>query len=133
MIILTTLEQTKNPNTKTTYITENKTIELISKKEHSNITSLDTQKFFRRLGGKESATYSYTSEGYLCTKLISTSPDRQIKKIREFNIIHFPYAQQQIFDKLFVSMNNEGLIKLKRFKRLLTIQQVKQVLRSKLK
>lgn len=64
-----------------------KTIETktIDKKQYDNITNKDTLKWFRRLGGSETAKKSYTSRGYNVTKLISTSPDKSIKVIREFN------------------------------------------------
>lgn len=75
----------KNPNTKTTYfLTEEKTRE-ITEREYQNIASSDTLKFFRRLGGSESAIYGYTCNGYKITKLTSTSPDKSIKVIRKFN------------------------------------------------
>lgn len=64
-----------------------KTIETktIDKKQYDNITNKDTLKWFRRLGGSETATKNYTSRGYNVTKLISKSPDKSIKVIREFN------------------------------------------------
>lgn len=55
--------------------------------QYSRITSTDTCKWFRRLGGSETATREYTCNGYTVTKLISTSPDKQIKKVREFNFV----------------------------------------------
>lgn len=56
-------------------------------KQYNNITSDDTLKWFRRLGGSETATRNYTSRGYNVTKLISTSPDKSTRVIREFNFI----------------------------------------------
>ena len=44
----------------------------------------DTLKWFRRLGGSETAERGYTERGYLIVKLTSTSPDRQNKTIRTF-------------------------------------------------
>jgi hypothetical protein len=61
---------------------ERKTIDLI---QYNNITNVDTLKWFRRLGGSETAKKNYTSKGYMITKLTSTSPDRTIKVVREFN------------------------------------------------
>ena len=61
---------------------ERKTIDLI---QYNNITNVDTLKWFRRLGGSETAKKNYTSRGYMITKLTSTSPDRTIKVVREFN------------------------------------------------
>jgi hypothetical protein len=66
-----------------------KTIETkeIDMRQYNNITNDDTLKWFRRLGGSETATRSYTSRGYNVTKLISTSPDKSTRVIREFNFI----------------------------------------------
>ena len=74
----------KNPNTKTTYIVEGEKTETITKQNYENITSKETQRWFRRLGGSETAQRSYTCRGYLITKLTSISPDRQIKSIYSF-------------------------------------------------
>jgi hypothetical protein len=86
-IFLTETRLQKNPNTKTTYIQEDQTSKEITAQEYRNITEDDTLKFFRRLGGTESAQRSYTCAGYLITKLTSTSPDRQNKTVREFKFI----------------------------------------------
>jgi hypothetical protein len=84
-ILLTTKEYTKNPNTKTTYILESEETKNITMQEHHNITSIETQKYFRRLGASETAIYGYTCQGYKVTKLTSTSPNRETKIIRTFN------------------------------------------------
>lgn len=47
-------------------------------------TADDTLSFFRRLGGYEGLEKSYTSRGYLPWKLTSISPDRSIKRVREY-------------------------------------------------
>ena len=65
-------------------LTEDKT-EVITSKQYGLITSNDTCKWFRRLGGSESVTNAYTCNGYCPIKLISTSPDKQYKVIREFD------------------------------------------------
>jgi len=83
-IELTTTKQVKNPNTKTTYLTESKEVTTITDKEYHLITNDDTVKWFRRLGGSESLQRAYTCAGYKVYKLTSTSPDRQNKIIREF-------------------------------------------------
>ena len=64
-----------------------KTIEVktIDKEQYDNITNVETLKWFRRLGGSETARKNYTSKGYIVTKLVSTSPDKSTKVIREFN------------------------------------------------
>jgi len=83
-ISMTKTHYIKNPNTKTTYLIENVERENISKKEYNNITSKETQRFFRRLGGSETAQRTYTSKGYLITRLTSISPDRKTKKVYQF-------------------------------------------------
>jgi hypothetical protein len=74
----------KSPNTKTTYILEEEITENLTKEQYTNITSDDTLKWFRRLGGIETAQRGYTCSGYLITKLTSKSPDKQLKIIRTF-------------------------------------------------
>jgi uncharacterized protein YneR len=84
-ITLTETRYIKNPDTKTTYIEVEKKVEEIFEKEYFLITNDNTIKFFRRLGGKETITRGYTCAGYKITKLVSTSPDKQTKVVREFN------------------------------------------------
>ena len=74
------LTETRIENGKIT--TEVKTID---KEQYDNITNVETLKWFRRLGGSETARKNYTSKGYIVTKLVSTSPDKSTKVIREFN------------------------------------------------
>ena len=83
-ITLTETRLTKNPNTKTTYTVDSTEVSEVTKKQHSLTTNDDTCKFFRRLGGSETKQMNYTCLGYVCTKLISTSPDRQTKVVREY-------------------------------------------------
>ena len=85
-ITLTETRFTKNPNTKTTYIVDSKKIETVTEKQHRLTTCDETVKWFRRLGGSETKQMNYTCLGYICTKLTSTSPDRQTKVVREYNI-----------------------------------------------
>jgi hypothetical protein len=87
-IILTRKEYTKNPNTKTTYLLENETTETISEEQHRNITSEDTLRFFKRLGGSENRIFGYTCNGYKVTRLTSTSPDKITKVVRTFKFIY---------------------------------------------
>jgi predicted esterase YcpF (UPF0227 family) len=75
----------KNPHTKTSYILESTEVKEITETEHKNITCDETCKWFRRLGGSETVQRNYTNAGYKVTKLTSTSPDKQIKKVREFS------------------------------------------------
>lgn len=84
MVIMTITKLVKNPNTKTTYTEVSKTEEEIDLEQYHNITNKDTMTWFRRLGGSETATKAYTSQGYKTVKLISTSPNKEHKTIREF-------------------------------------------------
>lgn len=84
IITLTETKQIKNPNTKTTYIEQSKEVREITEREYGLLTSNDTCKWFRRLGGSETKLMAYTCNGYKCIKLTSTSPDKQNKTIREF-------------------------------------------------
>ena len=83
-IILKETRLVKNPYTKTTYTIEEEKTEAITRKQYNNICGKDTLKWFRRLGGSETAERGYTCAGYLIVKLTSTSPDRQNKTIRTF-------------------------------------------------
>lgn len=57
----------------------------ISWEQYLNMTSPDTCRFFRRLGGSEFIKRSWTAYGYLPVKLISCNPSKDIKIIRVFN------------------------------------------------
>ena len=83
-ITMTTEKYVKNPNTKTTYISESSETSTIDEQQYRNITSDDTVKYFRRLGGSETVERNYTCHGYKCTKLTSTSPDKSLKIVRKF-------------------------------------------------
>ena len=82
---LTITKQVKNPNTKTTYITKSIDFEDVAEQMYRNATAVDTIRFFKRLGGKEKIERAYTSRGYNVVKLTSTSPDGQMRTIREYN------------------------------------------------
>jgi hypothetical protein len=49
--------------------------------EYNNIVSIDTIKYFRRLGGKEIVTKDKDNN---IIKLVSISPDKEAKVVREF-------------------------------------------------
>ena len=56
----------------------------ITIKEYDNIfSSID---FFKSLGGNERIYKNYTLAGYIPTKLVSISPDKEIKIIRKISI-----------------------------------------------
>lgn len=83
-IILKETRLVKNPYTKTTYTIEEEKTETITNRQYNLICGEDTLKWFRRLGGSETAERGYTERGYLIVKLTSTSPDKQNKTIRTF-------------------------------------------------
>ena len=56
----------------------------LNEEQYNNMTSDDTCKFFRRLGGSETVTRSYTYYGYIPVEVISCNPDRSIRKVRSF-------------------------------------------------
>lgn len=45
---------------------------------------VDVVKFFRNLGGTETVQTAYTKAGYIPTRIISTSPGKDQRTIREF-------------------------------------------------
>lgn len=63
--------------------TETKTI---TEEQHKNATSAETCRFFRRLGGSETVTRSYTPIGYVPVEVISCSPDRRRRIVRKYDI-----------------------------------------------
>jgi len=84
---ITMTQQTFEKSGKTTYKLkpqDNDGTFEISEQQYNNIVGDDTLRFFRRLGGSESATRGYTSCGYVITKLVSTSPDKSRRTIRTF-------------------------------------------------
>ena len=83
-ITLTQTKLVKNPNTKTTYLVDSIETSEVTEREHQLATCDDTVKWFRRLGGSESVQRAYTCRGYVVVKVVSTSPDRQNKTIREY-------------------------------------------------
>lgn len=114
IITLTETRLTKNPKTKTTYIQESRKVTEVTERQHRLTTCDDTVKWFRRLGGSETVTRSYTSAGYVVTKLVSTSPDKQTKVIREFNFKSEPTKENETpFENLslygkYVNLNSKG-------------------------
>jgi hypothetical protein len=85
-ITLTLIHLVKNPNTKTTWNEMDKTVEIVTEREHNLATKDETIKWFRRLGGKENVTRAYTALGYVPIKIVSTSPNGFDRTIREYKI-----------------------------------------------
>lgn len=86
-IIETKTNLVKNPNTKTTFIVKSIETNEVTDEQHDLATNDETCRWFRRLGGSETRQKGYTIKGYVCTKLISVSPDKQNKTIREYKFI----------------------------------------------
>ncbi len=80
----TKTEYIKNPDTKTTYTEMSKEVREIFEEEHCLTTNDDTIKYFRRLGSTETVIRGYTCAGFKVVKLVSTSPNRQSKIVREY-------------------------------------------------
>ena len=80
----TETRQKHKAGTKTVFETTGESARAIDQTEFDNMTAPDCLKFFRRLGGSEYVERSYTSAGYIVTRLISRSPERDIKVIRTF-------------------------------------------------
>ena len=78
-IICTQAEQQFNYNTNK-YVTLNKVVKTINEEVYNNMTSKETIKFFRGLGGTEKAT----RKGGRVTRLVSTSPSGEYRTIRTF-------------------------------------------------
>lgn len=79
IIIFTEVIQEFDYNTNK-YLTIGKVTKTITDEVYNNITSKETIKFFRRLGGTEKAT----RKGGRLIKLVSTSPSGELRKIRTF-------------------------------------------------
>ena len=78
-IICTQEEQQFNYDTNK-YVTIDKVIKTIDEERYNNMTSKETIKYFRNLGGTEKAT----RKGGRVTKLVSTSPSGELRTIRTF-------------------------------------------------
>lgn len=78
-IICTLLEQKFNYNTNK-YVTIEEVTKTITEEIYDNMTSEEATIFFRGLGGTEKVT----RKGGRVTKLVSTSPSREFRKIRTF-------------------------------------------------
>lgn len=62
------------------YLTIEESTKTITEEVYNNITSKETSKFFRGLGGTEKVT----RKSGRVTKLVSTSPSGELRKIRTF-------------------------------------------------
>ena len=78
-IICTQTEQQFDYDTNK-YVTIDKVIKTINEERYNNMTSKETIKYFRNLGGTEKAT----RKGGRVTRLVSTSPSGDLRTIRTF-------------------------------------------------
>ena len=78
-IICTQIEQKFDYNTNE-YLTIEKVTKTIDEEKYNNMTSKEAIKYFRGLGGTEKVT----RKGGRVTKLVSTSPSRELRTIRTF-------------------------------------------------
>ena len=78
-IICKILEQKFDYNTNE-YLTIEEVTKTITEEIYDNMTSKEAIKFFRELGGTEKVT----RKGGRVTRLVSTSPSREFRKIRTF-------------------------------------------------
>jgi hypothetical protein len=84
--ILGTITTTKcelEDGRKTIFVVLHQTTEDFTEDSYNNI--VESAPFFRRLGGSETLTRCYTSQGYKVYKIVSKSPCKTMKTIREFN------------------------------------------------
>lgn len=81
-IELTTARYELKEGTKTVWVETSKEIATINEERYKSI--LDWSPMMRRLGGSESLKRTYTSAGYKVYEIVSKSPDRQSKTIRNF-------------------------------------------------
>ena len=79
--IICTQEVQQFDYTTNRYVTLNKVIKAITEDIYNNMTSKETIKFFRGLGGTEKVT----RKGGRVTKLVSSSPSGDLRTIRTFN------------------------------------------------
>lgn len=82
-ITMTKVNQELKAGTKTVFKTVKTTTNVIDEKTFNNI--VESAPFFRRLGGSESVTRGYTSQGYKVIKIVSKSPCKTEKTIRTFD------------------------------------------------
>ena len=61
-------------------------ITTIDQETYDNIFSKKTQAFFRGIAGYERASKSYTTAGYIVTRLTSISPDKTTKIVRTVKV-----------------------------------------------
>lgn len=77
-----TKKYTLKHGTKTVYDLVSVERDPLTEETYSNL--VNSAPFFRKLGGSETLQRCYTSRGYRVYKMISRSPDKTKKTVREF-------------------------------------------------
>ena len=111
----TKTEYIKNPDTKTTYIQVESEVSEVNEKQYFLTVNDNTIKYFRRLGGKETVQRGYTCAGYKVVKLVSTSPDKETKIVREYKFKDIPLPVNYDFENLslygkYHNLQSRGLL-----------------------
>ena len=83
-IIETRTNYYKKPGTKSVWVEASSERTEVSELHCSRID--ESCSYFRRMGGTETVTRGYTSRGYRIVELVSTSPDKWIRIVREYSI-----------------------------------------------
>ena len=83
---MTEQRQRKKGGTKTVWETFKTKEKKLTQEHYDNMTSKETQQWFRRLGGSETVTMGYTRAGYQAIRLVSTNPDKTERAIRIFRV-----------------------------------------------
>ena len=73
----------KKPGTKSVWVKDVEYTTEISQEFYNNM--VNAAPTFRRLGGSETLQRTYTKNGYKVFKIISTSPDKQTRKVYTFD------------------------------------------------
>ncbi len=82
MIQLTTIRYELKEGTKTVWVETSKEIATINEERYKTI--LEWSPMMRRLGGSETLKRTYTSAGDKVYEIVSKSPDRTLKTVRNF-------------------------------------------------
>tara|TARA_R110000782_G_C14528640_1_gene382066 strand:+ start:35 stop:307 length:273 start_codon:yes stop_codon:yes gene_type:complete len=80
---LTTTKYELKEGTKSVFLEVGQVSGAFKESNYNNI--VESAPFFRRLGGSETLSRCYTSQGYKVYKMVSKSPCKTMKTIREFN------------------------------------------------
>ena len=78
-----TTRYTLKEGTKTAWTETESDTQDFTEQQYKNC--VDASPFFRRLGGSETVTKGFTRQGFLVIRIVSKSPDRTMKTVREFD------------------------------------------------